>query len=207
MGYIQQLLSQNEKILFHTRRHFFVIFGAILKELLILIVLIIGFIALRNWNPPQLMIFEIALGAIAVIALGSLIIDVLAWNNEEYFVTSRRVIHCTGILNKRVLDSSLSKINDVFMQQSFFGRMFGYGTIKILTATEEVINLLDRISRPVDFKHAMLNAKADLEPIIPAAPSALSPGQLLEELAQLRTKNMITEEEYQAKRKEILQRM
>jgi hypothetical protein len=52
----------------------------------------------------------------------------------------------------------------------------------------------------------MLDAKGSLEaPVqVTAAPTAT---QLLEELAALKSRNMITEEEYQEKRKEILKRM
>jgi hypothetical protein len=80
--------------------------------------------------------------------------------------------------------------------------------MKILTATEEVINLLDRINRPLELKRAMMDAKGALEPgmSISAAPAS-SATQLLEELAALKERNMITEEEYQEKRKEILRRM
>jgi uncharacterized membrane protein YdbT with pleckstrin-like domain len=141
--------------------------------------------------------------------MASAFVDILRWQNNEYIVTSRRVIHANGIFSKNILDSSLNKINDVILQQSMFGRIFNYGTIKILTATEEVINLLDRISKPIAFKHAMLEAKSLLEPISgsPLIGQPTSATQLLEELDQLRARKMITDLEYEEKRKEILKRM
>jgi hypothetical protein len=91
------------------------------------------------------------------------------------------------------------------------GRMFNYGTIKILTATEEVINLLDHIRNPIGFKHAMLESKSLLEPTAAMAFAASAPAatatQLLEELEQLRARKMISDAEYEEKRKEILRRM
>ena len=42
-----------------------------------------------------------------------------------------------GVLNKSVSDSSLEKINDARLDQSMFGRIFGFGTLDILTAAEE----------------------------------------------------------------------
>src|SRR3990172_7424638 len=208
MGYVEKLLGTNEQILFRTRRHFFDIFGKLLKELLVLIVVIIGFVALDRWNPAQLLLFQILLGLITVLAIFSMTLDILRWHNGEFIVTSRRVIQSKGILSKRVLDSSLSKINDVILEQSCLGRIFGYGTVKILTATEEVVNLLDLISRPVEFKHAMLDAKGNLEPTIPAAAAAgTSATTLLEELATLKERHMISEQESEEKRKEILKRM
>lgn len=206
MSYIGKLLGKDELILLQTRRHIFVLLGQFFKELLVLAVLIAGWIVIRGLGNPKFLWFEIALAAIAVVVLISLFIDWLRWNNEAFFVTNRRVIHSSGVLNKKVLDSSLSKINDVIMEQSFLGRIFDYGSIKILTATEEVINRVDKISRPMEFKKAMMGAKAELEPIYTAV-SSTSPSLLLEELAQLKAKNLISEEEYNEKRKEIIKRM
>jgi len=206
MGYTEKLLGANEKILNRTRRHPFTLLSRMFKELIILAVLITGFVAIRQWQeaPP---FFPYVLAGLAVLTLLSMLGDLFRWHNEAYLVTTHRVLHVNGVFSKRILDSSLNKINDVILQQSWLGRIFGYGTIKILTASDEVINTLDRISNPIAFKQAMLNAKADLEPSAGIQAVQASSTQLLEELAQLKSRNMITEEEYQEKRKEILRRM
>ncbi len=206
MDYVKKLLAANEKILFSTRRHWFVLFGETIKELVTMIALVIAGVLLTPIAPWAWILF----GSLAVLVFISMIIDVVRWNNQEFIVTNRRVIHSSGVINKSILDSSLNKINDVILTQSWLGRMFDFGTIKILTATDEVINLLDRISHPIQLKRAMMEAKATLEPIgtgIMPIPSQASATQLLEELAALKGKNMITEEEFQQKRKDILSRM
>ena len=48
------------------------------------------------------------------------------------------MIRAEGVLNKSVTDTSLEKINDARLDQSVFGRIFGFGTLDILTAAEEV---------------------------------------------------------------------
>ena len=208
MAYIKQLLGQDEKILLETKRHLFVLFGQIIKEILILAVIVAGWIVIHGRTELEYFWLEVALGIIGAIVLISMILDFVRWNSETFYVTNRRVIHSSGVFSKKVLDSSLSKINDVVMEQSFVGRMFDYGTIRILTASEEVINRVDRISRPVEFKKAMLGAKAGMEPIVGTIPSSsTSPTQLLEELSQLKAKNLISEEEYNEKRKEIIKRI
>lgn len=208
MGYIDKLLGKDEKIIFETRRHLFVLLGRAFKEILLLTVVIVGFVVIKEWNPPQIEFFVIGFVIVTLIVCISVLIDVLAWMNDRLILTTRRVIHSTGTFSKKVLDSSLSKINDVVMEQSWLGRLFDYGTIKILTASDEVVNSLDRIARPVKFKQAMLDAKAHLEPGAPvAAVASASATQLLEELIQLKQRNLITESEYEAKRQEILKRM
>jgi uncharacterized membrane protein YdbT with pleckstrin-like domain len=210
MSYVKQLLGSDEKILIAAHRHIFVLLGHLLKEFLVLAALLTGWFVIHGTADPGFFWIKIAIGAIALLVVGSMFIDWLRWNNEAFYITNRRVLHTSGVFNKRTLDSSISKINDVITEQSFLGRIFDYGTIKILTATEEVINRVDKIARPLEFKKAMLGAKANLEPIgsaPPPVPNPVSAPQLLQELSQLREKKLITEEEYNEKRKEILKRI
>lgn len=209
MDYVAKLLATNEKPIIRTHRHFFTVFGSLFKEFVVLIACAIAFFSVRTWYTGDPLFFYIGIAIVALLAIASALTDITRWRNNEYIVTSRRVIHANGIFSKNILDSSLNKINDVILQQSMMGRIFNYGTIKILTATDEVINLLDRIANPIAFKHAMLEAKSLLEPVAasPFVGQAQTATQLLEELEQLRARKMITDVEYEEKRKEILKRM
>jgi len=216
MDYLKQLLSTNEKVLFQTHQHMFVVLGHITRQLIILLVLIAGMLILTRQLPTSeyLWILQIAFAALSLIVLVFMLFDVLRWRTQRYIVTSRRVIHVRGIFNKKVLDSSLNKINDVELEQSWIGRIFNFGTIRILTATEDVINLMEMISAPIAFKRAMLDAKAVQEgetiPVAGVQQAAVSGGsakQALQELAELKAQNLISEAEFEEKRKEILKRM
>ena len=114
----------------------------------------------------------------------------------------------SGIINKNVIDSSLEKVNDVKMEQSIFGRLFDYGDIQILTASELGVNLFRRIDDPIHFKTAMLNAKAALESVqavvVDSGPKIPA---LIAQLAELRRQNVITEEEFQAKKAALLAKL
>jgi membrane protein YdbS with pleckstrin-like domain len=166
---------------------------------------------------------------ISVIVLISGLIDYMRWNAEQYIVTDRRVIQVRGVLSKRVTDSSLEKINDVELRQSLIGRMLNFGTVEILTAAgEEGANLMDRIEAPLAFKKAMLEAKHNYEqgygylgsgrgphhypdPNYPpgrAAPNAPADIQrTLEELAALRDRGILSSDEFEAKKRELLSRI
>lgn len=141
------------------------------------------------------------------------------WLNERYIITNRRVMEVKGIINKNVSDSALEKVNDVKMQQSMVGRVLGYGTVQIITGSDIGVNSFHRISNPVRFKREMLNAKERLhESVSPAhAAEAITPESgaqaattipdLIVELAELRQQGLISEEEFQAKKKELLDRL
>src|SRR5829696_7920936 len=156
-SYVQGLLGQNERIILATRQHWFVLFSNIVLEIVLILVLIVGISAAATVN--QLAGFGYILVLVPLIGM---LRDILIWRNREYIVTNRRVIQINGVFSKDVVDSSLEKVNDVKMNQSFFGRMFDYGDIEILTASEVGANTFKRIGEPIKFKTAMLNAKEQM---------------------------------------------
>ena len=203
-SYVQGLLGQNERIVLATRQHWFVLFSNILLEIVLILVLIVGVSAAVTVN--QLAGFGYILVLVPLIGM---LRDILIWRNREYIVTNRRVIQINGVFSKDVVDSSLEKVNDVKMNQSFFGRMFGYGDIEILTASETGDNLFRRIGDPIKFKTAMLNSKEKLGyEGTSAQPQRADdiPAQIAE-LDKLRKQGIVTEAEFQAKKKELLAKM
>jgi uncharacterized membrane protein YdbT with pleckstrin-like domain len=132
--------------------------------------------------------------------------DYLIWGNRKFVVTTRRVIQVSGVFSKNVTDSSLEKVNDVKMEQSFLGRLLDYGDIEILTASELGANLFRRIGRPIRFKTAMLNAKAKLETEQASGGrrQELDVPTLIAQLDGLRKQGVLTEEEFQKKKAELL---
>ena len=203
-SYVQGLLGQNERIVLATRQHWFVLFSNILLEIVLTLVLIVGVSAAATVNPLAGFGFILVL-----VPLIGMLRDILIWRNREYIVTNRRVIQINGVFSKDVVDSSLEKVNDVKMNQSFFGRMFGYGDIEILTASETGDNLFRRIGDPIKFKTAMLNSKEKLGyEGTSAQPQRADdiPAQIAE-LDKLRKQGIVTEAEFQAKKKELLAKM
>jgi hypothetical protein len=259
MSYARKLLARGEEVVLESRQHWFVVIGrswwAIILAILALAVLI--FVA----SPPDegtdaaAEIVALGLMGIALARIGWVVWD---WKNTEFLVTTRRIVRAEGILNKRMVETSLEKVNDAILTQSMFGRLFGFGDLDILTAADEMGGIEDypMIADPVDFKVAMLNQKEaverpDLAPpayqrqsppdLVPAepmppragsdrvtvidesAPAAPSPAPAppeaapptpaddatatLERLASLRDRGLITSEEYDAKKRELLERI
>jgi hypothetical protein len=165
MAYIDQMLASGEQPIVRDHQHWFVLvadaFYGILAILAAIVLLILRGAANITGG------FDTILGyfVLALVVGGLLYIlwQALRWRNEEYVVTSRRVLRMEGVVNKRVIDSSLEKINDAVLSQSIFGRIFGFGDLEILTASETGISRLRMLRQPDDFKRAMLDAKHDLE--------------------------------------------
>jgi hypothetical protein len=206
--YLQSLLGESERILLVGRQHLVVVMRPLLVDILaVLILLGLITVLLVPVFPPGMLAYGLLL-----FPLAGIVRELLVWWNRQYVVTNRRVIHISGVFNKNVIDSSLEKVNDVKMEQSFFGRLLGYGDVEILTASELGVNLFRRIENPVRFKTVMLNAKEEMgreewdtegRPIhrpedIPVA---------IARLDALRQKGAVTEEEFQKKKQELLARM
>jgi hypothetical protein len=266
MSYAKNLLSRGEEVVFESRQHWLAILGQtwlfVMGAIVVLAILIWATSSDLGSIEGGVQVVSLVLLIVSLAFLG---IKIWAWRNQEYLITTRRVIKAEGIFNKQMGDSSLEKVNDARLTQSFLGRIFDYGTLDILTASEAaesgLLNDFPMLAEPVKFKVAMLNQKERLEfpdlapppaqrqapppdmqraePMPPragssqvsevradgtaastpapapspapvAAPASGGSGDVaakLESLAGLRDKGLITPEEYEAKKRELLERM
>lgn len=208
MGYMEGLLGKNEKIAVRTRQHWMVLARSLLGNAVIALVIIVAAIVLLVWSAGLSL-----LGLFLLFIPGALFLrDYLAWMNEEYMVTNLRVIQTEGIFNKNMIDSSLDKVNDVKFAQSFLGRIFDYGDIEILTASESGINNLHHIASPVVFKTEMLNQKSTATrpasaPVLPPPNSREAIPLLIAQLDDLRRRGVLSDAEFQQKKAELLAKM
>ena len=162
-SYLDSLIGEREQIQLVSRQHWFILFSSIALEIFAILVILAAIVTSAILLPTALLLVFVVGFALLLIPIISMIRDILLYSHHEYIITNRRVIQLSGILNKQVIDSSLEKVNDIKMAQSAFGRIFDYGDVEILTASELGVNLFKRIEKPVQFKTAMLNAKARLE--------------------------------------------
>lgn len=208
--YIENLLGDNERILLNTRQHWFMLIRNIYIELAFVVLLIIG--------------ISVLLGAFGLFWAGFLyflmlipgffiLVKFLTWNSQRFLITNHRVININGVINKNVIDSSLDKVNDVRLTQSYLGRLFNYGDIEIMTAAEFGVNYLKRINKPIKYKTTMLNAKEASDHLVVMDNSKSSsisdseiPGMIIK-LGELKTQGLITEQEFIQKKTELLNKL
>jgi uncharacterized membrane protein YdbT with pleckstrin-like domain len=212
VSYIDELLGQGEEIIFETRHHWFMLLARVLTKLVLLVLLIAAAVIAPQAFPTVtglIWLGALVLGAFVVL---SALLDYLHWSYEQYIVTDRRVIQLHGVLNKSVLDSSLEKINDVELNQSFLGRICGFGNLEILTASQEGINRFEHIAQPLQFKKAMLDARARYDHYLDRTPVQAYAGppnlqSMLSQLAALHQSGILTDAEFESKKRTILSRI
>jgi PH (Pleckstrin Homology) domain-containing protein/putative oligomerization/nucleic acid binding protein len=163
MPYLDQMLASGEQPIRRDHQHWFVLVADAFYGFLAIVAAMVLFFLSQNLTGGIRDVLSIVVPVLLIGGLLYILWEALRWRNEEYIVTSRRVLRMEGVINKRVIDSSLEKINDAVLTQSIFGRMFGFGDLEILTASETGISILRMLRQPDDFKRAMLDAKHDLE--------------------------------------------
>jgi len=156
-----------------------------------------------------------ALGVIALVVAVWALWGLLLLRSNEYVLTNRRLIQQTGFFSKRSMDSRLDKVNNVEHRQTLWGRILGFGDLEIDTASETGAAIFPRISRPLDFKRAILGAVEEYRshlvrplvaaaaPATPAAPAAPA-AERIRQLKGLLDDGLISPQEFEAKRRQLL---
>jgi uncharacterized membrane protein YdbT with pleckstrin-like domain len=144
------------------------------------------------------------------------------WFTSIFVVTTSRVIHREGFIAKRSMEIPLDKINDVRFEQGIFERIMGAGTLVIQSASETGRNEFSFIRHPEEVQreiyrtseadqHHTLRSAAAAASSTPAPPPMPGGGAAapnvsteLERLADLRSRGVLTEDEFQAQKAKIL---
>ncbi|HYH93201.1 MAG TPA: PH domain-containing protein [Candidatus Saccharimonadales bacterium] len=180
MAYADGLLSKGERITHREKQHWWVfVWGARFTILAVVIAVILfilgGNLSLEGSSGTFRSILSWITAALFIGGLALLLWTTLRYISQEYVLTNRRVLQVEGVVNKRVVDSSLEKINDAVLEQSIFGRALGFGDLKVLTASEAAISEFKMIRNPIQFKKAMLDAKYEYERDVAGTGDVVSP--------------------------------
>ena len=163
MSYADSLLATNERILQRERQHWLVLIWGARLPISSIVAALLLIVLSQNVTGAFYSLLSLLTIILFLGGLAFLLWATLRYLNQEYVLTNRRVIEVQGVVNKRSTDSSLEKINDAILTQSIFGRIFGFGDLEVLTASEAGIERFQMIVNPIGFKKAMMDAKHDYE--------------------------------------------
>ncbi len=162
-------------------------------------------------------------GVLVLIGLAGVGWYYLEWRRERYLVTTRRVIEAGGIINTFSRDTSLQMITDMLVGHPWLGRILGYGQIDLLTASEGGTTRIRFLPKADEFKRSLLDARHEYElevgggKVVAAGSAAPAPTDApltgeevdssITHLAGLRDRGLITAEEFEQKKQELLDRL
>lgn len=70
---------------------------------------------------------------------------------NEFVITNKRIVIKRGLVARTTFEMNLNKVETVNVDQSFWGRIFGFGTITII-GTGGTRELFDSIRKPLEFR-------------------------------------------------------
>ncbi|PJE02771.1 MAG: hypothetical protein CK427_06850 [Leptospira sp.] len=88
---------------------------------------------------PHILLMFIIIGFITIIK------PLISYLTTEIGVTNKRFIFKTGLISRDSLELNLSKVENVRINQSFVGRILGYGDVTIVGTggSRAVVNFID----------------------------------------------------------------
>ncbi|HEY2887151.1 MAG TPA: SHOCT domain-containing protein [Candidatus Limnocylindrales bacterium] len=173
MSYADGLLSSEESVVRREHQHWFFPFLIAGKWVgIAVLVTVIGFVlsqfVFREDSSGGIInntlgfidqvIWIVTIVALLFAVIG-FIYSVIQWQSQEYILTTVRVLHVHGVINKQSGDSSLENITDAQIRVPWLGRILGFGDLVVMTASEAGINNLRALRDPIGFKKAMMETK------------------------------------------------
>jgi uncharacterized membrane protein YdbT with pleckstrin-like domain len=161
MSYLERNLIPGEKVFYKTGLHWSVLIGPFLlgtaciigAALLAIYADSSKFGAAGNTSatsgPSDVLLAVV--GLLSIVAATTIIFGIVRRNSTEMGVTNKRVVVKRGILARRTFELLLSQIEGILVEESFMGRMFGFGTV-IIRGTGGSPETFSRIAHPLEFR-------------------------------------------------------
>jgi Predicted membrane protein len=97
--------------------------------------------------PGETIIYKPKLSKWAYLHLGRLVRNL----TTTIFVSDKRFFHSHGWINRHAHEIVISKVESILVEQSFWGRIFNYGTVKV-SGTGAGTIILPYLKRPIEFQ-------------------------------------------------------
>ena len=140
MSYIQNNLQAGEEIKYKADIHWYIFAYPVILLLLS-----------AFFSSAQTGLFYYVSILLLLSGLFQLIKRILLKMGAEYVVTNKKVILKSGSLNRDARELVLNKCEGIRINQSFMGRMLGFGSIVVTTGG--VTNKFDFITNPIKFRN------------------------------------------------------
>ncbi|MCB0997474.1 MAG: PH domain-containing protein [Acidimicrobiales bacterium] len=210
MPFPTKLLNNDEEIVLDLRPHWWYLApasAALAGTVILGVVVLVADV----WDPVKWLV-----GLLVLAALGYFVQRYVRWAGENFVVTSERVIHRSGVIAKKGIEIPLERINTVFFNQSLFERLLGAGDLGVESAGESGRQNFSNIRKPAGVQQSIYRAMEEVqardlrkmgEAVAGARPASLSIPEQIEQLDELRRRGVLSDAEFEAKKRDLLDRM
>lgn len=206
MAWPEDILTDDEVIITSFRPHW--------KLLLIPILWFVGLSIAMILVAVNLDVLQwILIAALAVFFVIFVVKPLVNWYTTRYVLTSERLITRTGLIAKAGVEIPLDRITNVNFSQSIIERLLGAGDLLIESAGSTGQSRFKDIPHPDEFQTTLYKAREGRQDgpsrggFVPTATPERDHAEQIRKLAVLRDEGLISAEEYEAKRTELLNDM
>lgn len=202
MAFPRKLLNETEAIVLDLNPHWWFM---VKQTGLLIVALILGAVALVVDAHGVLQILA------GLLIIGALVwwgVRYMDWRTTNFVVTSDRLIYRHGVLSKQGIEIPLERVNNVLFSQRLFERMLGAGDLVIESAGESGRQSFSDVRKPSAVQNEIYrqiesneNRKFDR---IGTGGGTASVADELAKLDELRSRGVISEEEFAAQKARLL---
>jgi len=201
VGFSEKLLHADEQIVLELHPHWFSLIkpiGALVAAVALGVASLVVGVTVLQW----------AALAVLVAALLLFAQRFSGWVRTDFVVTTERVIYQQGLVSRRGTQMPLEKINTVDFQQSVFERLIGAGDLILESGSDRGTETFSDVRRPMAVQHVIQEQMDRHEKMAMGggARQATVPEQIAQ-LADLRDRGLISSEEFELKKADLLRRM
>jgi uncharacterized membrane protein YdbT with pleckstrin-like domain len=210
VAFPEEQLHSSEKVVLDLRPHWW-FFASQASTLFAALVLgVFALVVVDN------AVVNLLAAALLVGVLVWFLVRYLVWSTTSFVITTDRVITRSGVLGRQGIEIPLERINTVFFSQTLFERLIGSGDLEIESAGEQGTQKIADIRRPLNVQNEIYrqmehneNRKYDRvgRNLGGPSPSEVSIPDQIEKLDQLRQKGIISDREFEDKKRDLLDRM
>jgi uncharacterized membrane protein YdbT with pleckstrin-like domain len=218
MAFPRNLLAEHESLVFDLKPHWVALVPPVLWTIASIAALFLGYRAADAIFDDAENTAKMVWGAVVTVAWIALaVVPAMRRQFTMFVLTTDRLITRHGIIAKESREIPLERINDVTFTQSVIERMLGAGDLLIESAGERGQTRITDVRKPEQvqlmiYKQTEDNSTRVVLGQVGNAMNQREPGpasvtEQLEDLGRLRKQGVITEDEFQAKKAELLKRM
>jgi len=202
------MLNEGEEIVLDRHPHWSFLLGAMTMIAMAVVAAIAIAVVSMAWAWVGLIIIALAL-------LGS-VGRYLRWRTTEFVLTTDRLIVRQGILAKQGIEIPLDRVTNISYRQALWERVLGCGDLVVESAGESGHQFFTDVANPSHVQNLIYKTAEESisgrfvdeagDPV--ARPSHhLSIPEQIEKLAQLRDRGIVSDEEFDQKKRDLLDRM
>jgi uncharacterized membrane protein YdbT with pleckstrin-like domain len=203
--YPRENLNHNEEVVLDLRPHWWYL----APQVVVLALTIVAGVASLLLTPVPV---QIVAAVLILAALGWFLVRYIGWSTTSFVITTDRLIDRSGVINRSGIEIPLERVNTVHFRQTLFERIIGSGDLVIESAGEQGAQKVEDIRRPLNvqneiYKQMEENENRKFDRVGRNLSSGPSIPDQIEKLAELHRQGVLTDAEFQAKKKDLLDRL